>query len=288
RGRTPRCARPRRRRAPRRRASRGSRRAGTAPRRAGRARRARSAWRVAADGRGTARAPRLPTSPPGSLRGSRRAARRTSRRLDPGGGVRGVILATHRPDLESPLRSERSLVLARRGMVCASVPSAAAAGVEILARGGNAIDAAIAAAAVLCVVEPMSTGVGGDCFALVWRGGELTGLNASGRAPAAADPDAVGSTIPLRGPLTITAPGAVAGWAALAERHGRLGLDRALADAIDIAERGFAVTPVIADSWAEDALDLARFEEARAAFLPAPMVGSIVYAPELAATLRRI
>ena len=117
-------------------------------------------------------------------------------------------------------------------------------------------------------------------FALVWRDGELTGLNASGRAPAAADPDAMGTAMPLRGPLSVTAPGAVAGWAALAERHGRLGLDRALGDAIDIAERGFAVTPVIAGYWAEAADDLGRFEEARRAFLPAPRVGAIVRLPE--------
>jgi gamma-glutamyltranspeptidase/glutathione hydrolase len=173
-------------------------------------------------------------------------------------------------------------------MVATSQPLATQAGLRALQRGGNAIDAALAAAAALCVVEPMSTGVGGDCFALIWHGGEVTGLNASGRAPAAADADALGSAIPVLGPLSITAPGAVAGWAALAERHGRLGLDSALADAIDIAERGFAVTPVIAGYWAGAAADLARFDEARAVFLPAPRVGQIVRLPELAATLRRI
>jgi gamma-glutamyltranspeptidase/glutathione hydrolase len=173
-------------------------------------------------------------------------------------------------------------------MVATSQPLATRAGLGALERGGNAIDAALAAAAVLCVVEPMSTGVGGDCFALVWRDGELTGLNASGRAPAAADPDTMGAAIPVRGPLSVTAPGAVAGWAALAERHGRLGLERSLADAIEIAERGFAVTPVIAGYWANAAGELALFEEARALFLPAPRVGQIVQLPELAATLRRI
>ena len=144
----------------------------------------------------------------------------------------------------------RASAVAARGMVATSQPLATQAGLRALERGGNAIDAALAAAAVLCVVEPMSTGVGGDCFSLVWREGELSGLNASGRAPAAADPDAMGTSVPLRGPLSVTAPGAVAGWAALVERHGRLGLDRALADAIDVAERGFAVTPVIAGYWA--------------------------------------
>ena len=144
----------------------------------------------------------------------------------------------------------RASAVAARGMVATSQPLATRAGLRALERGGNAVDAALAAAAVLCVVEPMSTGIGGDCFALVWRDGELTGLNASGQAPVAADPDAMGVEIPLRGPLSITAPGAVAGWAALAERHGRLGLDAALGDAIEIAESGFAVTPVIARSWA--------------------------------------
>src|SRR4051812_9946747 len=173
-------------------------------------------------------------------------------------------------------------------MVATSQPLATQAGLRALHDGGNAVDAALAAAAVLCVVEPMSTGVGGDCFSIVWRDGELTGLNASGRAPAAADPDALGTSMPLRGPLSVTAPGAVAGWAALAERHGRLGLDRALADAIDIAERGFAVTPVIAGYWAEAAAGLREFEEAARVFLPTPHVGQIRQAPELAATLRRI
>jgi gamma-glutamyltranspeptidase / glutathione hydrolase len=182
----------------------------------------------------------------------------------------------------------RASAVAARGMVATSQPLATRAGLRALESGGNAIDAALAAAAVLCVVEPMSTGVGGDLFALVWRDGELTGLNSSGRAPAAADPDALGAAIPLRGPLSVTAPGAVAGWVALAERHGRLGLDRALADAIDIAERGFAVTPVIAAYWAGAAESLAGYEEARRVFLPAPRVGQIVRAAELAATLRRI
>ena len=182
----------------------------------------------------------------------------------------------------------RSSAVAARGMVATSQPLATQAGLRSLARGGNAVDATLAAAAMLCVVEPMSTGVGGDCFALVWRDGELSGLNSSGRAPAAADPEAMGHAIPMYGPLSVTAPGAVAGWAALAERHGRLGLDQALEDAIDTAERGFAITSVIAGYWAEAAADLAQYEEARRVLLPAPRVGQIVQLPELAATLRRI
>ena len=173
-------------------------------------------------------------------------------------------------------------------MVATSQPLATQAGLRALERGGNAVDAALAAAAVLCVVEPMSTGIGGDCFALVWRDGELTGLNASGRAPAAADPDALGTTIPVRGPLSVTAPGAVAGWAALAERHGRLGLD-ARARRRDRHRRA---------RFRGDARDrgLLGGRSSRAGavrggarvFLPAPRVGQLVRLPELAATLRRI
>src|SRR5713101_6532835 len=123
-------------------------------------------------------------------------------------------------------------------MVATSQPLATRAGLRMLERGGNAADAALAAAAMLCVAEPMSTGIGGDCFALVWRDGTLEGLDSAGPAPAGADPSA---PVEQQGSRSVTVPGAVAGWAALAERHGRLGLDACLADAIDIAERGFAV-----------------------------------------------
>src|SRR3954463_11684846 len=132
-------------------------------------------------------------------------------------------------------------------MVATSQPLATRAGLRALERGGNAADAALAAAAVLCVTEPMSTGIGGDCFAQVWRDGELEGLDAAGPAPAAAEPEPVDPT----GPRSVTVPGAVAGWAAFAERHCRLGLDGCLEDAIDAAESGFAVAPRTAASWAK-------------------------------------
>ena len=132
----------------------------------------------------------------------------------------------------------RPPAVAAEAMVATSQPLATRAGLRMLERGGNAADAALAAAAVLCVTEPMSTGIGGDAFAIVWRDGEVDGLDAAGPAPRGAEPRA---PVERSGPRSVTCPGAVAGWAALAERYGRLGLDACLADAIDVAERGFAV-----------------------------------------------
>jgi len=189
-------------------------------------------------------------------------------------------------------------VLARRGMVCASVPMAAAAGVELLRRGGNAIDAAIAAAAVLCVVEPMMTGVGGDAFALVWSAGEgrLLGLNGSGRAPAGATLEAyrargLGEIAP-RGILSATVPGAVHAWESLARRAGTLPLAELLAPAIRAAEGGFPVSEVVAHYW--DLLvrsGALRNRAARETWAPAgeaPGAGAWFRAPALARTLREI
>jgi gamma-glutamyltranspeptidase/glutathione hydrolase len=162
-------------------------------------------------------------------------------------------------------------------MVATSQPLATRAGLRALERGGNAADAALASAAVLCVAEPMSTGIGGDAFALVWRDGRLDGLDAAGPAPVAADPL---SPVEETGPRSVTVPGAVAGWAALAERCGRLGIDACLADAIDAAERGVAVTPRTATLWNESGgpAELGR----------PPRVGQRFRLPDLAATLRSI
>jgi gamma-glutamyltranspeptidase / glutathione hydrolase len=160
-------------------------------------------------------------------------------------------------------------------MVATSQPLATDAGLGALGRGGNAVDAALAAATVLCVTEPMSTGLGGDAFALVWDGENMHGLDAAGPAPRAADPAA---PVAERGPRSVTVPGAVAGWSALAERFGTLGLDTLLEEAITAAEEGFAVGPVTAAAWTNGPGELG----------PAPVPGDRVRLPELGSTLRRV
>ncbi len=169
----------------------------------------------------------------------------------------------------------RMPAVAGEAMVAASHPLAVQAGLRALASGSNAVDAALAAAAVLTVAEPTDNGVGGDAFALVWHGGRLHGLNGSGRSPAELPPDA---RVEAAGPRSVTVPGAVRAWADLAERFGRLGLDAALAPAADLAARGLACSARIAHKWALASL----------APWPAPRVGERFRLPELAATLRRL
>ena len=141
----------------------------------------------------------------------------------------------------------------KRGMVATSQPLAAQVGITMLQQGGNAIDAAIAMAAALTVVEPTSNGIGSDAFAIIWVDGKLHGLNASGPAPQAATIEALESlgydTMPNHGLLPVTVPGAPAAWAALSERFGKLPFADLLAPAIALAEEGFAVTPVIHQMW---------------------------------------
>jgi gamma-glutamyltranspeptidase/glutathione hydrolase len=180
----------------------------------------------------------------------------------------------------------RPPAVAGEAMVATSQPLATRAGLRMLEAGGSAADAALAAAAVLSVAEPMSTGIGGDLFALVAAEGEVTGLDAAGPAPAA--PETL-EPVDDRGPRSVTVPGAVGGWAALAERHGRLGLDKCLADAIDAAERGFAVAPRTAAAWSLGASSTGWAAAAVPPELaPPPSVGERVRTPELGATLRRI
>lgn len=171
----------------------------------------------------------------------------------------------------------RPPAVAANAMVATSQPLATQAGLRALERGGNAADAALAAAGMLCVAEPMSTGVGGDAFAIVWRDGEAIGLDAAGPAPAAADPL---EPVDEHGPRSVTVPGAIAGWAALAKRFGRLGLDACLSDAVEAADRGVAAGVVTARAW-EKAGSPPEFPEP-----PAP--GGRFRLPELARTLRLI
>ncbi len=147
-----------------------------------------------------------------------------------------------------------------RGMVAASQPLAVAAGLEILAQGGNAADAAVATAAALNVTEPTSTGIGGDCFALYFNAADrqVSGLNGSGRAPAGLTLDRLEregfrGELPQFHPYTITVPGACAGWCDLVERFGRLDMSQVLDPAIRLAEEGFPVAPITAHFWSRGA-----------------------------------
>ncbi|MCP2013555.1 gamma-glutamyltranspeptidase/glutathione hydrolase [Deinococcus sp. HSC-46F16] len=148
----------------------------------------------------------------------------------------------------------RRPVYARRGMVATSQPLAAQVGQSLLERGGNAVDAAIGTAAALTVVEPTSNGIGGDLFALVWEGGELHGLNASGAAPAALSLGALqerhGGEMPRHGWTPVTVPGGVRGWADLHARFGRLPFADVLAPAVTLAREGYPLSSVLAASWA--------------------------------------
>ncbi|HEV8149008.1 MAG TPA: gamma-glutamyltransferase, partial [Gemmatimonadales bacterium] len=179
-----------------------------------------------------------------------------------------------------------------------SQPLATAAGLAVLQHGGNAIDAAVTAAAVLNLVEPHMTGIGGDMFALFWsaRDKKLVGLNASGRSGSLMTREELAKrghpTVPLFGAEPITVPGALSGWAALLERYGTLSLAQALAPAIRLAEEGFPVSPVIAGQWAAAVDRLAQDEGARATFLidgkRAPRAGEWFSNPDLAASFRLI
>ena len=193
--------------------------------------------------------------------------------------------------------SRRAYVVARNGLVATSQPLAAQAGLAVLQGGGNAIDAAIAAVATLCVVEPCSTGIGGDAFALIWSAaeGRLFGLNASGPAPAGLTADLVRSrghtTFPARGGLPVTVPGALRGWQLALERFGTRGLDTLLARPIAYATGGFPVSPGIANAWERSTELLGRLSDSRRVWLPhgrAPRAAELFANPEFAATLRTI
>lgn len=204
-----------------------------------------------------------------------------------------------RLDALDRFESRRSTVYAERGAIATSQPLAATAGLDLLQAGGNAFDAAIAAAAVLNVVEPTSTGLGGDVFALYRTAdGTVAGMRSCGGAPAGATIEAVSATrddespeaMPFRGPHTVTVPGTAAGWEALVSRHGACSLDVLLEPAISYAREGFPVTPVIADHW-QGADDLFSDPYARETFLPIgrpPTAGERVTFEDLGESLESI
>jgi gamma-glutamyltranspeptidase / glutathione hydrolase len=188
-----------------------------------------------------------------------------------------------------PYTSQRMPVLASN-IVATSQPLAAQAGLRMLLKGGNAVDAALAAAMTLTVVEPTSNGIGSDAFALVWDGARLHGLNASGRSPAAWSPKrfAGRSAIPNRGWDSVTVPGAVSAWRALSEKFGKLPFADLFEPAIHYAANGYLVSPTIARLWARQAPDLASQPGFREAFMPrgrAPNAGELFRHPEQARTL---
>ncbi len=185
-----------------------------------------------------------------------------------------------------------------RNVVSTSHPLGAQAGLRMLLAGGNAVDAAVAAAAVMTIVEPVSNGLGSDAFCILWDGKELHGLNASGRAPAAWTPEYFrrrhgvdAKTPPKRGWDSVTVPGAVAGWVSLSDRFGRLPFADLLRPAIEIAERGYAVPVVVQQKWAAAAALLAGEPGYAEAFLPrgrAPGVGELFRFEAAARSLRLI
>ena len=191
----------------------------------------------------------------------------------------------------------RSRVATKYGIVAASQPLAARAGVQVLERGGNAVDAAIAANAVMGLVEPQSNGIGGDLFAIVYEAktGTLHGLNSHGWAPRALTPAVLRSQglteMPANGIHTVTVPGCVAGWEALRTRIGTLPMADLLAAAIRYADEGFPVSDVIAAHWAALVEKLESEPRARQTYLPGgrpPGAGDVFRNPDLAASLRLI
>jgi gamma-glutamyltranspeptidase / glutathione hydrolase len=194
-------------------------------------------------------------------------------------------------DMKFPYPSQRMPVLARN-VVATSQPLAAQAGLRMLLKGGNAVDAAVATAIAATVVEPTANGIGGDAFALVWDRHALHGLNASGRSPRAWNPERFAglAQMPQLGWPAVTVPGGVSAWVALSQRFGKLRFDELFEPAIDYARNGFLVSPTVSRQWAAAANTLAGqpgFQD----FLPgglAPRAGQVFAFPEQATTLESI
>ncbi|MBW7453158.1 gamma-glutamyltransferase family protein [Paenibacillus sepulcri] len=200
-----------------------------------------------------------------------------------------------------PYPSRRNAMFAKNGMVATSQPLAAEAGLAILKKGGNAIDAAVATAACLTVVEPTSNGIGSDAFALVWTNGELHGLNASGPAPDSISIEALlkagYSEMPAYGVVPVTVPGAPAAWAELSGRFGKLPFSEVMQPAIDYARNGFPVTPTLGIGWSNGFNNYSRNVKGEEyanwfqTFAPegrAPRIGEVWKSEDHAATLQLI
>jgi gamma-glutamyltranspeptidase / glutathione hydrolase len=192
---------------------------------------------------------------------------------------------------ELPYAWPRKPVLATN-VVCTSQPLAAQAGLRMLADGGSAVDAAIATAIALTVVEPVSNGIGSDAFAIVWDGRQLHGLNASGRSPAAWTPEYFGDNgVPALGWNSVTVPGAVSAWVELHAKFGKLPFERLFEPAISCGSKGFLVSPTIAEQWAAQVPLFASQPGFAETFMPsgrAPRPGELVTLPDHAATLEAI
>src|SRR5262245_195395 len=210
-------------------------------------------------------------------------------------GVLVMSVASSQDTSAARGQATRSVVYGRHGMVCAAQPLAAQAGIDMLKKGGSAVDAAIATNACLGLMEPTANGLGGDLFAIVWdpKAKKLAGLNACGRSPLGltADkipPDSAG-TIPLYSPYAWSVPGCADGWFELHKKYGKLPLSEVLAPAIKYAEEGFPLSPVIAGDWERS---LTRFKDKPGfaeVFMPggrAPHEGELFKNPALAKTLR--
>jgi len=205
-------------------------------------------------------------------------------------GAQSSINGTDRPQ-------GRSMVVSQNGIVAAESPLAAQAGAEILKNGGNAVDAAVAANAVMGVVAPMSNGIGGDLFAIVYdaKSGKLYGLNASGWAPAALNAQLLHDkgfrAMPTRTIYSVTVPGAVDGWQKLLDKFGRKKLPAVLAPAISVAEQGFAVPEWVGSLWSQNAQVIREDNEAARVYLindQPPKLGQLFKNPDLAESLKKI
>src|SRR5450631_3275077 len=195
-------------------------------------------------------------------------------------------------DWQFPYPSQRMPILARN-CVATSQPLAAQAGLRMLMKGGSAVDAVLATAIALTVLEPTSNGIGSDAFAILWDGKKLHGLNASGRSPAAWTPDRFKGmqTMPMRGWDSVTVPGCVAAWVELSSKYGKLPFADLFEPAIEYAAKGYMVSPTISRLWAKQLPELKAIPGYAEAFMPngrAPLPGELFVFADQARTLKRI